>query len=291
MSQSSKQDLPDTSSDSDSLESFCKKVLKSRIFLGEFKEKRLVSPLESYRDVIVVDVHSESAIANDLDIVCCKLLSVHGQKGDNHWIGVTKSHNRESVLIWTELESFYTFGRYWFQIKTVRFRNNEILLKLKVLRSVDDPPPRTAEQELNFKWEDFDWPLIQRMGKDFGIWIQQQLRNFLIFLLSLRINPSQIIPFIKMTILVIISAVVSSIHVVQALGDFSLRLIAEIRKCVHVLTPLFLGTLDVFSKIVGGFYMLIAMIWRDSINLGMPRNQFQPLPPPRRWAPRKAIRN
>ena len=34
---------------------------------------------------------------------------------------------------------------------------------------------------------------------------------------------------------------------------------------LHHSTPLILGILDVISKIIGGVYILIAMIWKDSI--------------------------
>uniref|UniRef100_A0A7G3B7R5 Uncharacterized protein n=2 Tax=Lutzomyia longipalpis TaxID=7200 RepID=A0A7G3B7R5_LUTLO len=82
-----------------------------------------------------------------------------------------------------------------------------------------------------------------------------------------------------------ITAVVSTFHAVRAIGEFGLRFMAETRRCFNTLMPLFLGIIDFFTKIVGGFYMLIAMIWRDSINLrGAGRNNLRALPPPpRRW--------
>ncbi|GAB0091566.1 uncharacterized protein DMENIID0001_064210 [Sergentomyia squamirostris] len=282
----------------DSLENFCKKVLKSRIFLGEFREKRLVSSLQSYRDVIVVDVHSESAIVNDLDVIQAKVCEWSTRTAKDSWIGVTRNLNEttrslESISLWTELESFYPFGKYWFQIKTVRFRDNEILLKLKVLRSVDDSTPlqRTEQQEL--KWEDIDWSLVERGGQKLYIWTKNQVRDFIIFLLSMKIHPGHIFAGVKMIIFVAITAIVSAFQGIQLVGNFGLRFMQELRKCIHVLTPIFLGTLDIFSKIVGGFYMLIAMIWRDSINLramNNNRNNYLALPQaPRRrnhWASR-----
>ncbi|XP_059621227.1 uncharacterized protein LOC132264907 isoform X2 [Phlebotomus argentipes] len=275
----------------DSVENFCKKVLKSRVFLGEFKEKRLVSSLESYRDVIVVDVQSESAIANDLDIVYGKLIEWLGERNDNHWIGLTRTSSQpkgglQTVLVWTELDSFYPFGKYWFQIKTVRFREHEILLKLKVLRSAEEPTPRGNDQEVPFKWEDIDWPLFERIGRDSAAWAKKQLTHFLVFLLSVRVNAGQIVAAIKMIVLGVVFAVASSIQAIQLLGNFSLRFVEETRKCIHVLTPLILGTLDIFSKIVGGFYMLIAMVWRDSINLKVGnRNRVQAIEGPRGYNP------
>ena len=43
-------------------------------------------------------------------------------------------------------------------------------------------------------------------------------------------------------------------------------------------TPLALGALNIMSKIIGGAYLLVAMIWRDSRKPGGPN------PPPQRPA-------
>lgn len=43
-----------------------------------------------------------------------------------------------------------------------------------------------------------------------------------------------------------------------------IKLIERTTWLVHALTPFALALLDVCSKIVGGLYLLIAMIWRDS---------------------------
>uniref|UniRef100_A0A7G3ABC2 FAD synthase n=1 Tax=Lutzomyia longipalpis TaxID=7200 RepID=A0A7G3ABC2_LUTLO len=226
MSQTSQTSEFPSAPDDDSVGDFCKKILKSRIFLGEFREKRLVEPLDCYRDVIIVSAQTETAIANDLDIVRSKLIDVHAGKGDVQWIGLTRntgqsSKGLESVSVWTELDSFYTFGKYWFQIRTIRFRNNEILLKLKVLRSVDDVAPQQTVQELPFKWEDIDWPLVERLGRDLYTWAGHQARNLLTSLLSIRISTQQVISTVKMFIFFAITAVVSTFHAVRAIGEFA----------------------------------------------------------------------
>lgn len=49
----------------------------------------------------------------------------------------------------------------------------------------------------------------------------------------------------------------------QFLGDFSIRLFREVNNFIYVSTPFLLGILDLISKIVGGFYILIAsMLFR-----------------------------
>merc|ERR1711872_162234 len=49
------------------------------------------------------------------------------------------------------------------------------------------------------------------------------------------------------------------------------------KRCNHDSTPLALGALNIMSKIIGGAYLLVAMIWRDSRKPG-------PNPPPQRPA-------
>lgn len=39
----------------------------------------------------------------------------------------------------------------------------------------------------------------------------------------------------------------------------------EFSKLMHVMMPFLLRCLDLINKAIGGFYILIAMVWRDSI--------------------------
>ncbi|XP_023349638.1 uncharacterized protein LOC111718309 [Eurytemora carolleeae] len=47
-------------------------------------------------------------------------------------------------------------------------------------------------------------------------------------------------------------------------ANFMLRTLHELAFLVERSTPLALGTMNILSKLVGGFYLLVAMIWRDS---------------------------
>merc|ERR1719471_1148972 len=50
---------------------------------------------------------------------------------------------------------------------------------------------------------------------------------------------------------------------VKQLAQFCLKLLHELANLVDRSTPLALGALNMFSKVIGGAYLLIAMIWRD----------------------------
>jgi hypothetical protein len=53
-------------------------------------------------------------------------------------------------------------------------------------------------------------------------------------------------------------------------GIFVIKLIERTTWLAHVLTPAALGLMELFSKIIGGFYLLVAMIWKDSIGARRP---------------------
>ncbi|KAE8749874.1 hypothetical protein FOCC_FOCC003343 [Frankliniella occidentalis] len=57
---------------------------------------------------------------------------------------------------------------------------------------------------------------------------------------------------------------------VEYVGNFSIRLIHEVSFLIRSLTPIFLAVIELVGKVIGGFYLLIAMIFR-----GPPR-QFTP---------------
>lgn len=52
------------------------------------------------------------------------------------------------------------------------------------------------------------------------------------------------------------------------------RTIHELAFVIHRATPLALACLDVVNKAIGGFYLLLTMIWKDS------RKPSEPSPPP-----------
>jgi hypothetical protein len=77
------------------------------------------------------------------------------------------------------------------------------------------------------------------------------------------------------TAVFIVACVTGMVHSVRYIGDYSLRLLREMSVFVQVSTPVFLAVIEFFAKCVGGFYLLIAMLWRGS-NVPPPHTVFQP---------------
>lgn len=89
-----------------------KAKLKGKIFIGNFKEKRLCEPIKTYRDVIVVDCKSELEFCKDLRSFIIEV----NEKVKGIFKGVTQN-DENSFSLWTELEEGCPLGKFWFMVK------------------------------------------------------------------------------------------------------------------------------------------------------------------------------
>jgi hypothetical protein len=95
-------------------------------------------------------------------------------------------------------------------------------------------------------------------------------------------NVKEVIVF---TSVLIVTCVTGMFHLVRYVGDYSIKFMREFSVVIEASTPIFLGIIDFFSKCVGGLYLLIAMLWKDSKVQPPPRVNWGPhqraLPAPR----------
>lgn len=238
-----------------------KDVFKGRVFLGRYIERRLADKI-GYRDVVLL---SEAEVQLKKDLLQAKhdLCSL----SDKIWIGITDTTgmglSKSGVCIWTEID-YEPFGPFWFQIKSVTFRENEVILKVKCIRHITD-----AYLEIE--------PLLtQGVKADTNNTSQsfaksqesvQEAVNTLKSIFSLQ-NIIDIITFVFAFIVVVCTG---GIEFIYFLGNFVLALVRELSNFVNNATPGFLGILDFLSKIVGGLYILIAMFFRENVR-PPPRN-------------------
>jgi len=82
----------------------------------------------------------------------------------------------------------------------------------------------------------------------------------------------------KLCAVLVLAAVTGLVAGIKQLGLFSLKLLHELANLVDRSTPLALAALNMMGKIVGGAYLLIAMIWRDAVKkpVGQPSGGQQP---------------
>ncbi|XP_037296324.1 uncharacterized protein LOC115441753 [Manduca sexta] len=239
---------------------YCKELLKSRIFLGRYLERRLIDQRIGYRDIVLVSA-AEVELKRDLleaqhklRLACPKI----------HWIGITDSDaagcGASGVCIWTEIEN-QPFGPFWFQIKSLKFREDEIIVTLKCLRHISD-----AFIELE--------PILTGSTKKIKDTANTNLDNSIVSLnetyteivgsLKGVLSVTNVKEFITFFFAFVIAIFTGSTSFVNFLGSFILALIREISIFVKNSTPMFLGLLDFFSKIIGGFYILLAMFFKQN---------------------------
>lgn len=240
-------------------ESIPKLILKSKSFRGTFQEKRFCKDLEKYKDIVVVKACDEANLALDLSLFL-DLLSTSSK-----WVGVTASSSGDEYSIWTELEDQdLPFGDYDFEIKTVRSSDTEIQVKLRVQEgnkslsktSSGDGP---AFDLSTIKWSDYE--------------PKKLLSAFLGYVMAIQWNWAgikQSLQFVGVTLVYFLSELPNLIRFV---GEFTLRSLRELSNLIHVLTPLFMAIIDMFSKIFGVLFMLISDVIRSNRNRGAPSRQ------------------
>ena len=69
----------------------------------------------------------------------------------------------------------------------------------------------------------------------------------------------------KLFLVLVLATLTGIVTGVKQLSNFSLKLLHELANLVDRSTPFALGALGMMSKVVGGAYLLLAMIWRDAV--------------------------
>ncbi|CAH0719909.1 unnamed protein product, partial [Brenthis ino] len=238
---------------------YVKDLLKSRIFLGRYLERRLIDERIGYRDVVLVSP-AEVEFKKHLSEAQHKLMKAYPKI---QWIGISDSEtigHPSGICIWTEIDN-QPFGAFWFQVKSVKFRDLEIIVLLKCIRHISDAfleiePILTGSVD-NYKGKsDSKQVNIEAKLNDAYSEITINLKNML--------SISNLKEFFTFLFAFIIAIFTGSTAFVNFLGNFILALIREMSIFIKNSTPMFLGFLDFLSKIVGGFYILIAMFFKPN---------------------------
>lgn len=230
---------------------FVNTMLRGRLFIGNFQEKRYVANLKEYRDVIVVNA-DEKELLVDLDVVKKRL----GNSFRDKWIGITTPKTigaPAGYCMWVVLPE-EVFGRYWYKIRSVSFRNNEVLLKIKPVRAIS---LNTSSEEATTHCEKAKLSLqTQKLAATADI---KSIQTFF----SEVITWENVKATIKFLVLLIGTVLVGLIGGAKYFADFSLKLTRELSNLIKALTPFAIACLGMVEKVIGGFYILLAMVFRD----------------------------
>lgn len=246
-----------------------KDLLKSRIFLGRYLERRLVDERIGYRDIVLLST-AEQELKKDLLEAQHYLRSLFPNV---QWIGITDgaSIGYSGTCLWIEIDN-QPFGAYWFQIRSIKFRDGEIILTLKCIRHITEAflelePILTGSTTKAAVQKSSTTESKVALTESYSE-IMETLKSAL----SIR-NVKEFITFICAFVIAVFTGSAAFINFV---GNFVLALIREISILVKNSTPVMLGFFDFMSKIVGGFYILVAMIFKPS-NSRVPAPSRRPL--------------
>lgn len=267
--------------DAEQYRALCKDIVKKQVFLGQFTDKKFVPCIEDYRDVIVVDASEASLFGRQLGFVSSRLLQTTGADNKKTWIGISLIESatpaEQHWTLWTQLPEGLPFGEYLFKVKTISYKPNEIYLKLKVVydRDGSENPPSSPAQA-NIQMED----VINYLGQ-LGSDVKRGLEKIWstrhqITVWTVLITAKNCLKYLIAALLIFLAFLFESI---PSIGRFALRASHEIRAFIVVLTPIFNGFIRLVNNIFGGFFILLAMIWRDSVNGIAARRQTNNDPP------------
>ena len=203
------------------------------------------------------------------------------------------------------VEVSHPFGHYWFQVRSLAFAPGVgLVLELQLVRkfvTADSGEScwkckarsQASSQEVSPVKIDSIGAALSDMRVRLGeasreawqeVWQPGQVWAGLRPHLTLA-NTAQM----GKLVLVLLAALLTGLLTgARQLAQFSLRLLHELANLVDRSTPLALGALNilsgVFSKLVGGAYLLFAMVWRDAMKPGQNAGRV-PGPPSRSALP------
>ncbi|EDV94946.1 uncharacterized protein LOC6567435 [Drosophila grimshawi] len=294
------------------MQSLTKQLYKSKFFRGIYLERCFVEQLGGYRDVVVLQ-RSERELEKLLLSSASKLQLFYQRFVPNMWVGITKGSvgnykhkphaTQLDTCVWTELRDM-AFGEYWFSIKTLRFRDREVQLKLKMVRAVEAEPLSTPRHSLTIKKvspsraitsSDRDAAEIvteeqqhlPQIGLEDFLAVLQQWRQSVVTttyeFMANDVNKRNIMGTIRFLGLLIFSILSGAVVALRFMGIFAVRFLFEVSRFTHTATPIVFKLIEFVNRIVGAFFILLTMIWKDLVvNRGrndggrsMPREQLE----------------
>lgn len=243
-------------SDYDYIKRYAKQMLKNSLFIGTFQEKRFVEPLDSYRDVITISTDEEDFI-NNLLVVKKKIDDGFIKKP---WLGITDPDTVGAPVgfnLWVELKE-EVFGKYWYKVKTVEFRENEIRLKLDIIRPVkqEHSPPRSSTSNPQSSTNDVDFREYFNQICDV---LKLNLMNFCSSVLTFE-NIKQSVIFLSLLVGAIITG---GISIIQYLLEYVLKLIREVSILIRAVTPIITSCINLIGRSIFGFYSMIVALYKS----------------------------
>ncbi|KAL1509350.1 hypothetical protein ABEB36_004104 [Hypothenemus hampei] len=232
---------------------FAKKMLKTQLFIGTYQEKRFVESLNSYRDVVIVNRDEVNFINN---LITVKRRIKNEDQNESLWIGITNTEiigAPAGCALWVTLP-IDVFGTYWFEVKSVDFRGNEVKLRLKVIREIKKETVNNLNDQLE---TDIKLDLLQSLKKFYEKYITWE-------------NIQATVKFLSLLIATIL---LGSVNSLKFLAEYLIKLLYAMSEVIRSSTPIVLKCVDLLWKTIYGFMALIVVLFTNKPHRPSPGNQ------------------
>lgn len=249
------------------------------LFSGWYTERRFIDAIDRYRDVILVD-NVEAVVIKQAKFAVRKSAKIFEE---NSFIGCSIENDECKLFVnfvGGGLEVTYPFGHYWFKFNAVTYIPNVgINFEIGIVRQyVSSDSVSCWRCKAREKQEDTEAPAKMDSIGDVLLDMKTRVASLTSAVVLEVWHPAQAWSFIrpqlslanlvnlgKLLLVLLLAGLTGLVAGVKQLSQFALRALHELANLVERSTPLALGALNMVGKVFGGAYLLIAMIWRDSV--------------------------
>ncbi|ROT84877.1 hypothetical protein C7M84_021929 [Penaeus vannamei] len=245
---------------------YIESCLRGRIFSGWVEERKWVENLGSYRDIVEVD-EWEVDFNKQLNIIIRKIPGV--QEG-TRWINITAPTAVQlSYCLWVLLIQPPIPGHYWFVITGVAVQPLfGLKISLQIVRSIDPQDYETAEarskrRQISSSELGHELETISQQFMDW--WDQVRQLNFALVwsAVTATFTISNILEAVRFCIILVITLIVGLVTLLRDSYHFVLGVIHEAGIFFRNLRPFLQSVVLFVEKLIGGLYLLLAMVYRD----------------------------
>lgn len=162
---------------------------------------------------------------------------------------------------------------YWIQVKGVRFIGKEFKFRFKIVRMVDECEVRRQLKVGDVKAITDSVVAVTETAKKINwneVWTSwsESISDGTKEMLLLGFNFQSLVKVVKFIMFLVVGTFFAFTEACKFIGEFLIRFVAELSRLITVLTPILKALMDMISKIVAGFILFLAMVWRDSVGGG-----------------------
>lgn len=258
--------------------------LRGFMFSGWIEERKWVENLAGYRDVVEVD---EWEVEMN-QILMCVIRSIPGVLEGKKWINITPPSVKEPCYcLWTLLPTPPSPGHYWFSVTGVSLHPQfGLRVMLRIIRSIHPHDGELAvarrkrRKELAAKEPGSELETLSEQVQEWLLQVRQVSASSVWSAVSSTITISNIKEAFRFVIVLTMTLVVGFVAFLRESHHYGIQFLHAAGVFFRNITPFMQSLLAFFEKIIGGMYLLIAMVYNDvRRSAARPSSQLS-VPPP-----------